>query len=74
MDRQQELSSYGARLALASRAPVRLGERCTVFMERDVNDCLRRGAELENVLLEAFGGGAHTVHRPPVPWDRRLGT
>ncbi len=33
-----------AELALASRAPIRLGERCTVFMERDVNDYLQRGA------------------------------
>ena len=33
-----------AELALASDAPIRLGERCTVFMERDVNSCLQRGA------------------------------
>ena len=26
-----------SRLALSSRAPIRLGERCTVFMEQDVN-------------------------------------
>jgi predicted CoA-substrate-specific enzyme activase len=34
-----------AELALASKAPVRLGERCTVFMERDVNSYLQRGAD-----------------------------
>jgi predicted nucleotide-binding protein (sugar kinase/HSP70/actin superfamily) len=34
-----------ADLALASRHPARLGERCTVFMERDVSDFLHRGAE-----------------------------
>ncbi|MBN2170038.1 MAG: hypothetical protein JW819_01800, partial [Candidatus Krumholzibacteriota bacterium] len=33
-----------ARLALSSPAPVRLGERCTVFMERDLNARLQRGA------------------------------
>ena len=31
-----------ARLALASRNPIRLGERCTVFMERDVTACCSR--------------------------------
>ena len=33
-----------AELALSADAPVRLGERCTVFMERDVNSYLQRGA------------------------------
>jgi len=32
--------------ALASDAPVRLGERCTVFMERDVTAELQSGAEV----------------------------
>ena len=35
-----------ARLALASAAPTRLGERCTVFMERDVTGLLLKGAEV----------------------------
>ena len=35
-----------ARLALASRSPARLGERCTVFMERDVTSLLLKGAEV----------------------------
>jgi predicted CoA-substrate-specific enzyme activase len=35
-----------ARLALASRNPARLGERCTVFMERDVTALLLKGAEV----------------------------
>ncbi|MFH0982666.1 MAG: acyl-CoA dehydratase activase [Planctomycetota bacterium] len=39
-----------ARLALSSRAPIKLGERCTVFMERDVNACMQRGAEREDVI------------------------
>ncbi len=33
-----------ARLALSSDAPIRLGERCTVFMERDIADYVQRGA------------------------------
>ncbi|HOF17911.1 MAG TPA: acyl-CoA dehydratase activase, partial [Phycisphaerae bacterium] len=39
-----------AELALSSRAPVRLGERCTVFMERDVNSYLQRGAEKADLV------------------------
>jgi len=39
-----------ADLALSSRAPIRLGERCTVFMERDVNSYLQRGAEKADLL------------------------
>jgi predicted CoA-substrate-specific enzyme activase len=39
-----------AKLALSSKAPVKLGERCTVFMERDVNVCMQRGARLEDVI------------------------
>jgi predicted CoA-substrate-specific enzyme activase len=35
-----------ARLALASANPARLGERCTVFMERDVTGLLLKGAEV----------------------------
>ncbi|HUT58589.1 MAG TPA: acyl-CoA dehydratase activase [Phycisphaerae bacterium] len=33
-----------AEMALASKAPIRLGERCTVFMERDVNTHMQHGA------------------------------
>jgi predicted CoA-substrate-specific enzyme activase len=39
-----------ARLAFSSRAPIRLGERCTVFMERDVNTYMQRGARLEDII------------------------
>ncbi|GAB4252935.1 MAG: hypothetical protein Kow00122_10770 [Thermoleophilia bacterium] len=39
-----------ARLALSSSAPVRLGERCTVFMERDVNSYLQRGATKQDLV------------------------
>ncbi|MGA2483850.1 MAG: acyl-CoA dehydratase activase [Candidatus Acidiferrales bacterium] len=33
-----------ARLALSSKDPLRMGERCTVFMERDVTSLLLKGA------------------------------
>ncbi len=39
-----------AQLALSSRSPIRLGERCTVFMERDVNSTMQRGAEKPDVV------------------------
>lgn len=39
-----------AHLALSSEAPVRLGERCTVFMERDVNTMMQRGAKREDII------------------------
>ena len=39
-----------AELALSSEAPVRLGERCTVFMERDVNSYVQRGAEKKDLV------------------------
>jgi predicted CoA-substrate-specific enzyme activase len=39
-----------AELALDSPAPVRLGERCTVFMERDVVGYQQRGARREDLV------------------------
>lgn len=39
-----------ARLAFQSRNPVRLGERCTVFMEQDVNAWQQRGAAREDLV------------------------
>jgi len=39
-----------AELALSSQAPIRLGERCTVFMERDVNSYLQQGARKEDLV------------------------
>jgi len=39
-----------ADLALSSKAPIRLGERCTVFMERDVNSYLQRGADKPDLV------------------------
>ena len=37
-------------LALSSEAPVRLGERCTVFMEQDVNAYVKRGAKVADLV------------------------
>ncbi len=39
-----------ARLALGAPAPTRLGERCTVFMERDVTGWLHKGETVPNVV------------------------
>jgi predicted CoA-substrate-specific enzyme activase len=39
-----------ARLALSAESPTRLGERCTVFMERDVNTWLHKGEPLPSVV------------------------
>lgn len=61
-----------ADLALASEAPIRLGERCTVFMERDVNDCVRRGAALSGVAAGlAYSVATNYVNR--VVRGRKIG-
>ena len=39
-----------ARLALASASPTILGERCTVFMERDVTGFLHKGETVPNLV------------------------
>ncbi len=39
-----------AELALSSTAPIRLGERCTVFMERDVMAYQQRGARRDDLV------------------------
>jgi predicted CoA-substrate-specific enzyme activase len=39
-----------ARLALGSPSPIRLGERCTVFMEQDVNAYQQRGAATRDLV------------------------
>ncbi len=48
-----------AQLALASTAPIRLGERCTVFMEHDVNNVMQRGAETGDVIAGLAYSIAH---------------
>jgi predicted CoA-substrate-specific enzyme activase len=39
-----------AEMALSSSAPVRMGERCTVFMEQDLNNYLYRGARKDDLV------------------------
>jgi len=39
-----------AKLALAAPSPTRLGERCTVFMERDVTGWLHKGETVPNLV------------------------
>jgi len=39
-----------ANLALSAAAPTRLGERCTVFMERDVTGWLHKGESVPNIV------------------------
>lgn len=46
-----------AELALASRCPVRLGERCTVFMESDLLSYLQQGAAADDLVA----GLAHSI-------------
>jgi len=38
-----------AQLALSAAAPVQMGERCTVFMEKDVSAYLRQGVEKSDI-------------------------
>jgi len=53
---QVSLSEYG-KMALASRHPVDLGERCTVFIESNISSCLSKGVEKEDILA----GLCHSV-------------
>jgi predicted CoA-substrate-specific enzyme activase len=39
-----------AKLALSAATPTRLGERCTVFMERDVTGWLHKGESIPNLV------------------------
>ncbi|MFO7865138.1 MAG: acyl-CoA dehydratase activase [Salinivirgaceae bacterium] len=47
---------FGER-ALSSKAPVKMGERCTVFMESDLNSHQQRGESTENMV----GGLAYSI-------------
>jgi predicted CoA-substrate-specific enzyme activase len=53
-----------AQEALSSQAPIKLGERCTVFMERDVNTYMQRGARREDVIAGlAYSVGYNYINR-----------
>ncbi|KKM05407.1 hypothetical protein LCGC14_1754430, partial [marine sediment metagenome] len=61
-----------ARLALASQAPTRLGERCTVFMERNVTGCLQKGSEKRDLVAGlAYSIALNYLNR--VVGGRRIG-
>jgi len=59
-------------LAMASRAPVRLGERCTVFMESDLLSHQQRGAAREDLVAGlAYSIVSNYINR--VVGHRRIG-
>ena len=59
-------------LALSSRAPIRLGERCTVFMEQDVNAHLKCGAGVPDLVAGlAYSVALNYLNR--VVRGRRIG-
>ncbi|MBI1984226.1 MAG: CoA activase, partial [Acidobacteria bacterium] len=61
-----------ARLALASTSPARLGERCTVFMERDVTGLMHKGAEVDDLCAGlAYSVALNYLNR--VVRGRRIG-
>jgi predicted CoA-substrate-specific enzyme activase len=61
-----------SKLAFQSQSPVRLGERCTVFMEQDVNAWLQRGAPREDLVAGlAYSVALNYLHR--VVRGRRIG-
>ncbi|MBE3134933.1 MAG: hypothetical protein IMZ55_15815, partial [Acidobacteria bacterium] len=61
-----------AQIALSSEQPIKLGERCTVFMERDVNSYLQRGAELERLVAGlAYSVATNYINR--VVRGRKIG-
>jgi predicted CoA-substrate-specific enzyme activase len=59
-------------LALGSENPVKLGDRCTVFMESDLNSFMQKGARNENLV----GGLAYSIvynYLQKVVGDKRIG-
>jgi len=59
-------------MALKSECPVKLGDRCTVFMESDLNTYMQKGARNENLV----GGLAYSIvynYLQKVVADRRVG-
>jgi predicted CoA-substrate-specific enzyme activase len=59
-------------MALNSEFPVKLGDRCTVFMESDLNSFMQKGARNDNLV----GGLAYSIvlnYLQKVVADRRIG-
>ena len=61
-----------AELALSSKNPIRLGERCTVFMEKDLNPYLQKGAKVED-LVAGLAYSIATNYLNRVVRGRRVG-
>jgi len=60
------------KMALDSENPVKLGDRCTVFMESDLNSFMQKGARNDNLV----GGLAYSIvynYLQKVVADRRVG-
>ncbi|HAM10581.1 MAG TPA: CoA activase [Bacteroidales bacterium] len=58
--------------ALGSDCPVKLGDRCTVFMESDLNSFMQKGAKNDNLV----GGLAYSIvynYLQKVVGDRKIG-
>jgi predicted CoA-substrate-specific enzyme activase len=65
------VNEFGS-MALNSDAPVKLGDRCTVFMESDLNSFMQKGARDENLV----GGLAYSIvynYLQKVVVDRKVG-
>jgi predicted CoA-substrate-specific enzyme activase len=59
-------------MAMRSECPVKLGDRCTVFMESDLNSFMQKGAKNENLV----GGLAYSIvynYLQKVVGDRKIG-
>lgn len=59
-------------MALSSESPVKLGDRCTVFMESDLNSYMQRGVRNDNLV----GGLAYSIvynYLQKVVGDRKIG-
>jgi predicted CoA-substrate-specific enzyme activase len=59
-------------MALGSECPVKLGDRCTVFMESDLNSFMQRGVRNDNLV----GGLAYSIvynYMQKVVGDRKVG-
>jgi predicted CoA-substrate-specific enzyme activase len=65
------VNEFGAK-ALACESPCKLGDRCTVFMESDLNSYMQKGAHNENLV----GGLAYSIvynYLQKVVADRKVG-
>ncbi len=65
------INEFGS-MALRSDSPVKLGDRCTVFMESDLNSFMQKGARNENLV----GGLAYSIvynYLQKVVVDRKVG-